>query len=212
MARPNARNLLLDAAERLFAEHGIPTVSDRQIADAAGNTNHSAVSYYFGGRRGLIEALLERHQAGIEPRRRAMFEESDSLLGDIRSVVIPLTSALAELPTPSWRARFLDQALHDPPTAELLRSGPLGNPMAGAVARSVVQRLAHLDANIVRARAQLTAEIISTACARIEELAEQSGQPARWAEAGTFLCDALAGLLQAPITSDMAPGDSSPDV
>ena len=121
MPRPDARGPLLDTAERLFAEQGIPTVSDRQIADAAGNSNHSAVRYYFGGRTGLLHALMDRHRDEVEPAQERMFERSDSLLGDVRALVIPLTDALGALPTPSWRARFIRQAMHDPATADLMR-------------------------------------------------------------------------------------------
>ena len=59
-----ARNALLDAAERLFAESGVAQVSDRRVAEAAGNTNHSAVRYYFGGREGLLKAMVRPAPAG----------------------------------------------------------------------------------------------------------------------------------------------------
>lgn len=201
MPRPDARQPILDAAERLFAEHGIATVSDRAIAEAAGNSNHSAVRYYFGGRAGLIQALLERHYASVEPRQSVMFEHSDSLLGDIRALVIPLTDAFAELPTPSWRARFLRQALNDPSTAELMRDGGGRDVTSARIVASAAERLSDLDRSVVQSRARLMAHVVSTACAEIEERAELSGEPARWSEAGSFLCDAITGLLQAPITS-----------
>ncbi|WP_101524974.1 TetR/AcrR family transcriptional regulator [Nocardioides houyundeii] len=198
MARPDTRQGLLDAAERLFAERGIPTVSDRQVAEAAGNSNHSAVHYYFGGRDGLLLALVARHREGLEPEHQRLFEQSDSLLGDIRALVIPLTERFASLPSPSWRARFLDQALHDPPTTALLRAH--GGSVAANVVRSLVGRLAHLDPRVVEARAKLTTHIVATACAEVEERAARSGETAPWRDTGDFLCDALAGLLQAPIT------------
>ncbi|MFD1826481.1 MULTISPECIES: TetR/AcrR family transcriptional regulator [Mumia] len=198
MPRPDARNHLLDAAERLFAEHGVHTVSDRHVAEAAGNSNHSAVHYYFGGRTGLLQALLDRHRAAVEPAQQSMFAKSDSLLGDIRALVIPLTDVLATLPAPSWRARFLDQAIHDPTV------GPLVRTSAGSssqITASAADRLAHLDRSIVDARAKLMTHVVSTACADIEARAATSDVPALWAEAGTFLCDAIAGMLQAPITT-----------
>ncbi len=199
MARHDARERLLDAAERLFAERGIPTVSDRQVAEAGGNSNHSAVHYYFGGRDGLLLALVHRHHEGLEPEYRRRFEESDSLVGDIRALVLPLTASFASLPSPSWRARFLQQALNDPPTAAMLRER--GDPASAAaeIVRSTIARLAHLDPSIVEARVQMTTHIVSTACSDIEARAATSGVPPRWHEAGAFLCDAIAGLLQAPI-------------
>ncbi|MDN4175359.1 helix-turn-helix domain-containing protein [Nocardioides sp. SOB77] len=205
MPRPDVRLPLLDAAERLFAERGIATVSDRQVADAAGNSNHSAVRYYFGGRSGLMEALLDRHHAAVEPAQRRMFEESDSLLGDLRALVIPVTETFAALPTPSWRARFLRQAMTDPATAELVRERSREFPTATAIVASAARRLAHLDPAVVEGRTRLTVHLVGSACAEIEERAQASGEPARWAEAGTFLCDAVGGLLQAPVTATPGP-------
>lgn len=202
MARLESEQSLLDAAERLFAERGIPTVSDRQVAEAGRNSNHSAVRYYFGGRDGLLLALVNRHRTGLEPESQRMFAQSDSLLGDIRALVIPLMASYAALPSPSWRARFIHQAVYDPPTAELLREHGDPASITAEVLRSVVARLAHLDPAVVEARARLTTHIVSTACAEIEERAEKSGEPPRWQEAGAFLCDAIAGLLQAPITQN----------
>jgi AcrR family transcriptional regulator len=200
MARNDGRQKLLDAAERLFAEHGIPKVSDRQIAEAASNSNHSAVHYYFRGREGLLLELVRRHQETLHPEYRLKFEQSDSLVGDIRALVIPLTGSFAALPDPTWRARFLHQAWHDPPTATLLRERGDRDSIVAEIIRSVIGRLAHLDPTIVEARARLTSHILITGCAEIEERAAGSGEPPHWHEAGMFLCDAIAGLLQAPIT------------
>ncbi|MBW9206352.1 TetR family transcriptional regulator [Mumia sp. zg.B53] len=200
MPRPDARHHLLDAAERLFAEQGVHTVSDRQVAEAAGNSNHSAVHYYFGGRTGLLQTLLDRHRAAVEPAQQRLYAQSDSLLGDIRALVIPLVDSLADLPTPSWRARFLDQAVHDPEIRALARGGAGIFSSTPQIVGSVADRLAYLDRSIVEARARLVAHAVSTACAEIEERAARSSEPARWTEAGTFLCDAIAGMLQAPIT------------
>lgn len=200
MPRADGRVDLMDAAERLFAEHGIAPVSDRKIAEAAGNSNHSAVKYYFGGRTGLLEALLHRHLDELEPARKALFDESDSLLGDLRALVIPVPLAFARLPQPSWRARFLRQAYNDPATMDLLRDNSEYAPVATAVVESVARRLSHLDRQVVTARGRLMTHVIVTACAEIEESADTTATPP-WADAGDFLCDALAGMLQAPITA-----------
>ncbi|MGW0433278.1 TetR/AcrR family transcriptional regulator [Micromonospora sp. NPDC003197] len=201
MARSEAaRTALLDAAERLFAESGIAQVSDRKVAEAAGNTNHSAVRYYFGGREGLLRALIERQMVLLEEPRRAMFEHSDSVLGDVRSLVVPATDALAELPPPTWRARFLAQAFSDPTAAVLMRQAAASTPTATLIARSLASRLAHLDPGVVAARASLITRIAAWACAEVEARAEQDGKDPRWHSVGDFLADAIAGMLAAPIS------------
>ncbi|WP_106399830.1 helix-turn-helix domain-containing protein [Actinocorallia populi] len=65
---------LISAAERLFAERGSDAVSLREINAAAGSTNASAIQYHFGGRRGLMRAVLDKHEVHIERRRHAMLD------------------------------------------------------------------------------------------------------------------------------------------
>lgn len=200
MARSDAaRTALLDTAERLFVESGISHVSDRKVAEAAGNTNHSAVGYYFGGREGLLRALLTRHLAAMEEPRRAMFARSDSLLDDVRCLVVPVADALAELPPPTWRARFVSQALHDPVTAPLLHDLEDAAPTATLIIRSAVSRL-DLPKAVVRGRAALMSHVITSACAEMEERAERDGKEPKWQAAGAFLADAITGMLTAPVS------------
>lgn len=207
MARSDrTRTALLDAAERLFAETGIAQTSDRKIAEAAGNSNHSAVGYYFGGREGLLRALLTRHVAGPEAARREMSDASDSLLGDVRSLVVPATDALFVLAErageggPTWRARFVRAAVHDPQAAEILRGLGDAAPAASLAIRSIVARLDHLPADIVRGRAALMTHIITSTCAENEERAAREATTPRWRAVGDFLSDAITGMLLAPVT------------
>lgn len=55
--KTDKRQLLLEVAERLFAQQGFEAVSVRQLAHEAG-TNVAMVSYYFGSKDGLFEELL----------------------------------------------------------------------------------------------------------------------------------------------------------
>ena len=55
------RALLMREAERLFARRGLYQVTVREIVEAAGQRNVSALSYHFGSREGVIEAILIRH-------------------------------------------------------------------------------------------------------------------------------------------------------
>jgi AcrR family transcriptional regulator len=193
----------MDAAERLFAEHGIATVSDRNVAAAAQNTNNSAVAYYFGGRPGLLRAMVDRHLEALEAPRRELFAQSDSLLGDVKALVVPVTDSLAGLPQPTWRARFLGQAIHDPSTAQLLRDSAEQAPTAAEVFASLVSRLhalGTLDHDETAARVSLMTHVVVSACADIERRSHAHRRPARWSEAGRFLSDAIAGMLTGPVT------------
>lgn len=56
--KPDKRQHLLEVAERLFAQQGYEAVSIRQLA-AEADVNIAMVSYYFGSKEKLFEALLE---------------------------------------------------------------------------------------------------------------------------------------------------------
>jgi AcrR family transcriptional regulator len=88
-----ARNRLLDASMRLFAENGFSKTSTRDIAEAA-QVNISAISYYFGDKAGLYRAVF------IDPRTNpdidtSVFDNPDTALRDalkhlLGSMVEPL--------------------------------------------------------------------------------------------------------------------------
>lgn len=87
---------LINAAERLFAERGSDAVSLRDINTAAGAANASAIQYHFGGRRGLIKAVLAKHEAGIEARRHALLDAYEALPEpDVRVLASALVEPLA---------------------------------------------------------------------------------------------------------------------
>lgn len=61
---PTTRDVILDAAERRFAERGFAAVSVREIAGDAGLRNQASLYHHFRHKRALYEAVLAR---GIEP-------------------------------------------------------------------------------------------------------------------------------------------------
>ncbi|GAA1646478.1 TetR/AcrR family transcriptional regulator [Actinoplanes couchii] len=193
-----ARTALLDAAERLFAESGIAQVSDRRVAEEAGNTNHSAVRYYFAGRDGLLRALFERHTTAVDERRRDVRESGDSVLSDVRQLIMPTMMVLDTLPRPSWRARFIGQALHDPVMQRLVREASSAE--SARLAASLAARLSDLDPAVVTGRAVLITRIVATATADVEARTERDGSDPQWPAVGSFLADAIAGMLAAEIS------------
>ena len=88
------RETLLLAAERLFAEHGMHAVSNRQISEAAGQGNNAAACYHFGTRTDLLRAIEAKHRVSIDALRvRALedIEGSDDLRDWVSVLVRPLT-------------------------------------------------------------------------------------------------------------------------
>jgi AcrR family transcriptional regulator len=90
---------LVSAAERLFAERGTDAVSLREIKAAAGATNASAIQYHFGGRTGLVKAVLAKHEVTIERRRHELLDAYEARGDtDLRALCAALVEPLvAEL-------------------------------------------------------------------------------------------------------------------
>lgn len=65
-AKETTRLKLIRVAERLFAAQGVDGPTLLEIAQAAEQKNRAAVQYHFGDRRGLVEAILERHSSVVE--------------------------------------------------------------------------------------------------------------------------------------------------
>jgi TetR/AcrR family transcriptional regulator, regulator of cefoperazone and chloramphenicol sensitivity len=92
------RELLIVAGERLMATHGPLQVTLKQIQDAAGQRNASALHYHFGGREGLLQAILSRHNATIEAARAILLDRLDPappLKKLVEAVVFPMADELS---------------------------------------------------------------------------------------------------------------------
>lgn len=70
----DAKRTLIGVAERLFAEQGYAATSVRDIAELAG-LNPALVSYHFGGKLGLLEAVFT---AALEPMASALGELNET--------------------------------------------------------------------------------------------------------------------------------------
>src|SRR5688500_3522696 len=75
------RDALITAGRRLLARPGGLATPVKEIVDAAGQRNVSALHYHFGGRRGLVDAILDVHGGTIEDRRAAMMQPFGPDLG-----------------------------------------------------------------------------------------------------------------------------------
>lgn len=67
---------IIDAAQRLFAEGGFEGTSVRDIAKEA-DVNVAMISYYFGSKEKLLEAIVERHSSEIRTRLENLLLNTD---------------------------------------------------------------------------------------------------------------------------------------
>src|ERR1700722_10121010 len=76
----STKDLIMDAAERLFATHGFEATSLRAITSEA-DVNLGAVNYHFATKDDLIVAVLTRRMRPINNRRLALLDELEVAAG-----------------------------------------------------------------------------------------------------------------------------------
>ncbi|MBK1787696.1 TetR/AcrR family transcriptional regulator [Prauserella sp. ASG 168] len=197
------RELILAAAERLFAEHGVNSVSNRQVGEAAGQGNTTAVSYHFGTKADLVRAIVRKHSGRVEVLRRELVEEvagSTDVRAWMACLVVPPARHLAELGSPTWYGRFGAQITTDPVYRRIMAEESLGSPSLVRAAEGLGRCLPDLPAE-VRAERRDMARVLMTHMLAERERALADGEPtsrATWEDAAAGLTDALVGLWLAP--------------
>lgn len=96
-AAGDVRGNILDAAEDLFAERGYAATSVRRIAEAAG-VNAAMIHYYFGNKKSLLHAVLEK---ALEPLAKAieMMRSADAVAPEeITQALMSTVAAHPRLP------------------------------------------------------------------------------------------------------------------
>ncbi|CAB4617111.1 unannotated protein [freshwater metagenome] len=89
---------LLREAERLFARQGLHQVPTREIVQAAGQRNSSALNYHFGSRSGVLDAILSLHGDPTDIKRGellALVGPEGSTRDLVAALVVPYAAHLA---------------------------------------------------------------------------------------------------------------------
>jgi len=203
----DTRALILAAAERLFAENGITAVSNRQISEAAGQGNNSAVAYHFGNKSDLVVAIVRRHHLATERRRQAMLDalsEPAPLYDWISCLVRPVVDHLAELGSPSWFGRFAAQATTDPALRKLVIEESVSSESMRRTLQGLSRLRPVLPPAVWRDRSDMSRLLIVHTCAERERaLYEATATPDAdgWDRTADGLVDAITGLWLAPVTA-----------
>ncbi|PWV73918.1 regulatory protein, tetR family [Prauserella marina] len=199
------RDLIVATAERLFAEHGVNSVSNRQIGAAAGQGNTTAVSYHFATKADLIRAILRKHDERIDVVREAMVADaagSTDARDWIACLVVPPATHLAGLGTPTWFGRFGAQVATDPAHRRILREESFNSPSTMRAVTELDACVSGLPPRVQLERRDMARQLMVHGIAERERaLAEGTATPRNsWAEAANGLTDALVGLWLAPVT------------
>jgi AcrR family transcriptional regulator len=133
-SNPSTSDVLLDAAEVLFAERGFPATSVKDIGQAAG-INPALLYYYFGDKTGLYRAVLRRiGQALLDQGRSALVDAPDPE-AVIRRIVRAQAAFISENPRAAAiiiRELIDHQAKHGEPMVHQL-AAELFQPLVRAI-------------------------------------------------------------------------------
>lgn len=201
---PDAVTLMIDAAEQLAAEQGLSAVSVRAVQAAAGQRNKSAVSYHFGSKEGLVEAVVARRMGAASERRRELLDElspNPSRRGLVEALVVPLAEHVTAGPQPSCWARFLLQAAHNPVFSRSVRLS-----FEAGTFRDVRERLIagldHVPAALRKRRFDHAIGLVISSLATYE--AGHGCDDLTPAVLTADLIDMAAGVLDAPVSTATA--------
>lgn len=200
------RELLLVTAERLFAEHGVEAISNRQVSEEAGQSNNFAVGYHFGTKDDLVVAIVRRHSESIERRRTDMLAEitgSPDLRDWVSCLVRPLTEHLASLGSPTWYARFIAQVTTHPALRKLVVDEAVSTRSMQQTIEGTLRLVPRLPEDVRQERSDMSRLLIVHMCAERERaLHEGTAMPrSTWESTAAGLVDALVGVWLAPVTA-----------
>jgi AcrR family transcriptional regulator len=194
-------------AERLFATRGVYQVTVREIVNAAGQRNVSALTYHFGSREGLLEAILIQHGDPTDVARGehlARIGRDAATRELVDALVVPYAAHLA---TPDGRDYLRIVAQLAPLFSTWREANPGTGPFLLQILGILEQRPDQVPAALRRERVVEMIMLMTVALAERARLIE-SGEALELDEP-TFaanLTDVLVGVLDAPTEAIMKAG------
>lgn len=190
----DTRTRLLRAGAHLFARKGVDAVRIREIHAMAGQLNESAVHYHFGGRWGLIRAILEENDLAAA-QLLGGGSESASAEGIVRYLVARLAMGLRTAEGRDW-IRIVVQLMGRSADAEWDRRPE--------VAQHLRSALPSMSPDVIERRVVAMLQFMTYQVAeRARRIDDGEGIDQGTAEEKEFLDDLAAmslGLLTAPST------------
>jgi AcrR family transcriptional regulator len=194
-----------------MAERGIAGVSLNEINTAAGQRNTAALHYHFGGRDGLLRAIMQRHGGWLRARHDELYAE---VIGggrerDVRSlvevIVLPVAEYIGKGSSQRSAIRIWTSALSHPQLAiEDVQS--MVDPALTLAARALIEIMSEsmprelaIERLVVASQAALH---VLADRAVLEESADTRRRPLPLELVGRNLVDMTAAALTAPVGAD----------
>ncbi|MEM7410449.1 MAG: TetR/AcrR family transcriptional regulator [Myxococcota bacterium] len=197
------RQKLMAAALELFAEHGLDGVRIGAITHAAGAANASAIHYHFGGKDGLVSAILDKYDAETSAKHRAYAAELAQVDGvelrdEVRVLVMPYVDLLNRTDGVAY-LRLIGQLLGHPRFAVLERHRKFDAIPGGPLA--VMSRANEANPQYWQSRRLLVGSLLYHGLADYATLQFAQKRDHRPAERDAFvdeLVNAITAVFQGP--------------
>ena len=197
----DTRARLLEEAERVFASRGVYQATVREIIEAAGQKNVSALTYHFGSREGVLLAILTRHGDALDQERGRVLSDPIEKMPTRELVAALLMPLATELSTPSGR-NYLRIVAQLAGRYQPWRRDALNPTHQRGVLAELQARASATDVETQQARVMSVIMLMTTAMAdRARALDE--GAPVELDEE-TFLAN-LADMIVAALTAARGP-------
>lgn len=202
----DAKEAMIEVAEKLIGERGLDNVSMRDVAAFAGQRNNSAVQYHFGSRDGLIIQILRRRLAALDlERQRRLAEVDEQGLGtDLTTLVHvlfgPMVDLLRDQPESTHYARFLQRV--GPVLGPAAPEASLRTSTDDVVVR-LIDAMSHLPRRVAFERIDLATQMFTGSLAVYEDRRDTNNTVVntRFESVVAHLYDMVEAALRAGISS-----------
>lgn len=198
--RETTRIALIEAAESLFAQAGVESVSTRRIGAAIGSHNTNVVAYHFGDKESLVEAIYRHRLPDIDRRRGELLTGADQtgpckdIVCLVRVLALPFFEQVDAHGQHSY-ARFV-AGLERSGLSALRGKVRAEFPVTERVMQRIAACLPESVAPLLHERLRLVMALISTALLMIDREAATPGEAERlFDNALTMAAAALAAPL-----------------
>lgn len=200
-AGQETRTLLIETAERLFAQRGYHAVTLADIRNAAGQSNASVIGYYFGSKEKLLRAVFDHRLPRINADREALIRERREAGGEptVRDGLWFLVEPLADsVRRGDHYVGLLDRLMETDILGDTFNSADPRVTASGlAIDSALLSALTDIPEYVRRQRIMMVYESALRTLARYSRSSEVPGR----AEL-TSLVDAWEGLLRAPTSPE----------
>ena len=197
------RQLMLETAERLFAQEGLDSVPLHRIVQDSGQRNRSALHYHFGTRPELVAHVVNMRMPVVNALRHQALDAIEAQPGgfDVRDVMLASASALAQvMDNEPWGrdyARIISQANFNPAACRYDLIPPESTSSLQRVRGLIAQLLPQVPTRILDERLLWTEDSMVMTLGRLA----RSGGAAAGTNVLHNLVDHCSAALQAPVSS-----------